>query len=155
VDSLSNGGYQVDLAVDGDDGLRRSRPNGYAVMTIDRMLPRLDGLIVLRRLREDGIVGPALTLSALGGTDDRVQGLRAGYDDYVIKPFLARVDALTRRSEAVVKETVLRVGDLVSCMASRSGREIELLPRRFYLLEYPVRNDSGAFFIQPAAARHR
>jgi CheY-like chemotaxis protein len=77
VDSLSNGGYQVDLAVDGDDGLRRSRSNEYAVMTIDRMLPRLDGLIVLRRLREDGIVGPALTLSALGGTDDRVQGLRA------------------------------------------------------------------------------
>jgi CheY-like chemotaxis protein len=101
----------ISLAVDGDDGLRRSHSDEYAVMTIDRMLPRLDGLIVLRRLREDGIVGPALTLSALGGTDDRVQGLRAGYDDYVIKPFafaelLARVDALARRSEAVVKETV-------------------------------------------------
>ena len=59
MDSLSNGGYQVDLAVDGDDGLRRSRPNGYAVMTIDRMLPRLDGLIVLRRVREDGLCGTA------------------------------------------------------------------------------------------------
>jgi two-component system OmpR family response regulator len=94
----------ISLAVDGDDGLRRSHSDEYAVMTIDRMLPRLDGLIVLRRLREDGIVGPALTLSALGGTDDRVQGLRVGYDDYVIKPFAfaklqARLDALARRSE--------------------------------------------------------
>jgi CheY-like chemotaxis protein len=113
----------ISLAVDGDDGLRRSHSDEYAVMTIDRMLPRLDGLIVLRRLREDGIVGPALTLSALGGTDDRVQGLRVGYDDYVIKPFAfaklqARLDALARRSEEVVKETVLRVGDL--CRARRA-----------------------------------
>jgi two-component system, OmpR family, response regulator len=149
VDSLSNGGYQVDLAVDGDDGLRRSRSNEYSVMTIDRMLPRLDGLIVLRRLREDGIVTPALILSALGGTDDRVYGLRAGGDDYLIKPFafaelLARVEALVRRSETVVKETVLRVGDLtldlVSRTTSRSGHEIELLPREFRLVEYLVRN---------------
>jgi two-component system OmpR family response regulator len=149
VDSLSNSGYHVDLAIDGDDGLRRGRSNEYAVMTIDRMLPGLDGLIVLRRLREDGIVTPALILSALGGTDDRVHGLRAGGDDYLIKPFafaelLARVDALARRSETVVKETVLRVGDLtldlVSRTASRSGREIELLPREFHLLEYLIRN---------------
>src|SRR6516162_9985800 len=77
VDLLSNSGYQVDLAVDGDDGLRRGRSNEYAVMTIDRVLPGLDGLIVLRQLREDGIVTPALVLSALGGTNDRVYGLRA------------------------------------------------------------------------------
>jgi two-component system, OmpR family, response regulator len=149
VDSLSNGGYQVDLAVDGDDGLLRGRSNEYAVMTIDRILPGLDGLIVLRRLREDGIVTPALILSALGGTDDRVYGLRAGGDDYLIKPFvfaelLARVEALVRRSETVVKETVLRVGDLtldlVSRTTSRSGHEIELLPREFRLVEYLVRN---------------
>jgi two-component system, OmpR family, response regulator len=149
VDSLSNSGYQVDLAVDGDDGLRRGRSNEYAVMTIDRILPSLDGLIVLRRLREDGIVTPALILSALGGIDDRVHGLRAGGDDYLIKPFafaelLARVEALARRSETVVKETVLRVGDLtldlVSRTASRSSREIELLPREFHLVEYLVRN---------------
>jgi two-component system OmpR family response regulator len=149
VDSLSNSGYQVDLAVDGDDGLRRGRSNEYAVMTIDRILPGLDGLIVLRQLREDGIVTPALVLSALGETNDRVHGLRAGGDDYLIKPFafaelLARVEALARRSETVVKETVLRVGDLaldlVSRMASRSGREIELLPREFRLVEYLVRN---------------
>src|SRR5262249_23919206 len=78
VDSLSNSGYQVDLAVDGEDGLRRGRSNEYAVMTIDRKLPLLGGLSVPRRLREDGIVTPALILSALGGTDDRVHGLRAG-----------------------------------------------------------------------------
>jgi len=149
VNSLSNSGYQVDLAVDGDDGLRRGRSNEYAVMTIDRILPSLDGLSVLRRLREDGIVTPALILSALGGTDDRVHGLRAGGDDYLIKPFafaelLARVEALARRSETVVKETVLRVGDLtldlVSRTASRCSRKIELLPREFHLVEYLVRN---------------
>jgi two-component system OmpR family response regulator len=149
VDSLSNSGYQVDLAVDGIDGLRRGRSNEYAVMTIDRILPDLDGLIVLRQLREDGIGTPALVLSALGGTNDRVHGLRAGGDDYLIKPFafaelLARVEALARRSETVVKETVLRVGDLtldlVSRTASRSGGEIELLPREFHLVEYLVRN---------------
>jgi len=149
VDSFSNSGYQVDLAVDGDDGLLRGRSNEYAVMTIDRILPGLDGLIVLRRLREDGIVTPALILSAVGGTDDRVYGLRAGGDDYLIKPFafaelLARVDALVRRSETVVKETVLHVGDLtldlVSRTTSRSGREIDLLPREFRLVEYLVRN---------------
>jgi two-component system, OmpR family, response regulator len=149
VASLSNSGYQVDLAVDGDDGLRRGRSNEYVVMTIDRILPGLDGLIVLRRLREDGIVTPALILSALGSTDDRVHGLRAGGDDYLVKPFafaelLARVEALARRSETVVKETVLRVGDLtldlVSRTASRSGREIELLPREFRLLQYLVSN---------------
>ena len=147
--SLSNSGYQVDLAVDGDDGLRRGRSGEYVVMTIDRILPGLDGLIVLQRLREDGIVTPALILSALGGIDDRVHGLRAGGDDYLIKPFafaelLARVEALARRSATAAKETVLRVGDLmldlVSRTASRSGREIELLPREFHLLQYLVRN---------------
>ena len=149
VESLSNSGYRVDLAVDGDDGLRRGRSGEYVVMTIDRILPGLDGLIVLQRLREDGIVTPALILSALGGIDDRVHGLRAGGDDYLIKPFafaelLARVEALARRSATAAKETVLRVGDLmldlVSRTASRSGREIELLPREFHLLQYLVRN---------------
>jgi two-component system OmpR family response regulator len=114
------------------------------------MLPGLDGIAVIRRLREDGIVTPALIVSALGEVDDRVRGLRAGGDDYLIKPFafaelLARVEALARRSDTVVKETVLRVGDLrldlVSRTASRCGRDIELLPREFQLLEYLVRNE--------------
>jgi two-component system OmpR family response regulator len=149
VDSLASSGYQVDLAIDGDEGLRRGASAEYAVMTVDRMLPGLDGLAVIRRLRANGILTPALILSALGGIDDRVHGLRAGGDDYLIKPFalvelLARIEALARRSETVIKETVLRVGDLeldlVLRTASRSGQRLELLPREFQLLEYLVRN---------------
>src|SRR5204863_802859 len=122
----------------------------YAVMTIDRMLPGIDGLTIIRRLRQDGIVTPALIISALGEIDDRVRGLRAGGDDYLVKPFafaelLARIEALARRSDTVVIETVLRVGDLemdlVSRTVSRSDRTIELLPREFELLEYLVRNE--------------
>jgi two-component system, OmpR family, response regulator len=150
VDSLATSGYQVDLAVDGDDGLRRARCAEYSVITIDRMLPGIDGIAIIRRLREEGVVTPALIVSALGEIDDRVRGLRAGGDDYLVKPFafaelLARVEALARRSDTVVKETVLRVGDLeldlVSRTASRAGREIELLPREFQVLEYLVRNE--------------
>jgi two-component system OmpR family response regulator len=150
VDSLSTNGYEVDLAANGDDGLRRGRSTEYAVMTIDRMLPGMDGIAVIRTLRDDGIVVPALIISALGEIDDRVRGLRAGGDDYLVKPFaftelLARVEALARRSATVIKETVLRVGDLeldlVSRTASRGGHEIELLPREFQVLEYLVRNE--------------
>jgi two-component system OmpR family response regulator len=148
-DSLVASGYHVDLAVDGREGLSRGHSAEYAVMTVDRMLPDIDGLAVIRRLREDGIVTPALIVSALGEIDDRVRGLRAGGDDYLVKPFavaelLARVDALARRSDTVVKETLLRVGDLtldlVSRTVTRSGREIALLPREFQVLEYLVRN---------------
>jgi two-component system OmpR family response regulator len=150
VDFLATSGYQVDLAVDGNDGLRRGRSTEYAVMTIDRMLPDIDGVAIIQSLRQDGIVTPALIVSALGEIDDRVRGLRAGGDDYLVKPFafaelLARIEALARRSDTVVKETVLRVGDLtldlVSRTASRSGRKIELLPREFQVLEYLVRNE--------------
>src|SRR6202022_1912899 len=149
VDSLVTSGYQVDLAVNGDDGLNRGRSAEYAVMTIDRMLPGIDGIAIIRRLREDGIATPALIISALGEVDDRVRGLRAGGDDYLVKPFafaelLARVEALARRSATVIKETLLRVGDLeldlVSRKANRGGREIDLLPREFQVLEYLVRN---------------
>jgi two-component system OmpR family response regulator len=149
VDSLATNGYQVDLAADGDDGLSRGRSADYAVMVIDRMLPGTDGLAVIQRLREQDIATPALIVSALGEIDDKVRGLRAGGDDYLVKPFafaelLARVEALARRSVTVIKETLLRVGDLeldlVSRMVSRGGREIELLPREFQVLEYLVRN---------------
>jgi two-component system OmpR family response regulator len=150
VDSLATSGYQVDLATHGSDGLNRGRSAEYAVMVIDRMLPGIDGITIIRRLREDGIVTPALIVSALGEIDDRVRGLRAGGDDYLVKPFafaelLARVEALARRSDTVVKETVLRVGDLELDLVSRSvrrgGREIELLPREFQVLEYLTRNE--------------
>jgi two-component system, OmpR family, response regulator len=150
AESLSTNGYQVDLAANGNDALSRGRSTDYAVMTIDRLLPDIDGIAVMQHLREEGIVTPVLIISALGEIDDRVRGLRAGGDDYLVKPFafaelLARVEALARRSATVVKETLLRVGnlemDLVSRTVSRGGREIKLLPREFQLLEYLVRHE--------------
>jgi len=149
IDCLQTSGYSVDLAADGENGLKRARSADYVVMTVDRMLPRIDGIEVIRRLRDEGVMTPALILSALGEIDDRVRGLRAGGDDYLVKPFasremLARVDALARRSATVVKETILRVGDLeidlLMWIVRRRGREIDLLPREFQLLEYLVRN---------------
>ncbi len=149
ADCLSANGYAVDVAADGDFGLRLASTAEYTVMTVDRLLPRIDGIEIIRRLRAEGVATPALILSALGEVDDRVRGLRAGGDDYLVKPFasremLARVDALARRSTAVVKETVLRVGDLeidlLARIARRGGREIDLMPREFQLLEYLARN---------------
>src|SRR5579872_4014890 len=139
VESLTSSGYQVDLAATGGDALRCGAANDYAVVTIDRMLPDIDG-----------VAAPFLIISALGEVDDRVRGLRAGGDDYLVKPFsfvelLARVEALGRRSDTVVKETILRVGDLaidlMSRTASRHGKDIFLFPREFQLLEYLVRNE--------------
>jgi two-component system, OmpR family, response regulator len=150
VESLAACGYQVDLAVSGDEGLSHGLTCAYAVVTIDRMLPGIDGIEIIRRLREDGVTTPALIISALGEVDDRVRGLRAGGDDYLVKPFafaelLARVEALARRSATVVKETVLRVGDLqldlMTRTVTRGGRDIDLLPREFQVLEYLVRNE--------------
>jgi two-component system OmpR family response regulator len=150
VDFLETRGYATDLAGDGNEGLRLAQSAPYAVIVIDRMLPGIDGIAVIRRLREAGTVTPALIVSALGEVDDRVRGLRAGGDDYLVKPFafvelLARVEALARRSATVVKETVLRVGDLeldlVSRTVNRGGRAVELLPREFQVLEYLVRNE--------------
>jgi two-component system OmpR family response regulator len=150
VDFLSTRGYHVDLAVNGNEGARLGQASTYAVMAIDRMLPGLDGIAVIQRLREAGVTTPALIISALGEVDDRVRGLRAGGDDYLVKPFaymelLARIEALARRSAAVVQETLLRIGDLeldlVSRTARRSGRRIDLLPREFQVLEYLVRNE--------------
>jgi two-component system OmpR family response regulator len=149
VDCLRTSGYTIDWASDGDKGLALGRRADYVVMTVDRMLPRVDGLEVIQRLREDGIVTPTLIISALGEVDDRVRGLRAGGDDYLVKPFafaelLARVDALARRSATVVRTTLLRVGDLevdlLTRTAHRNGRQIELLPKEFQLLEYLVRH---------------
>src|SRR5258706_6910500 len=127
VESLATNGYQVDLAANGSDALSRGHSADYAVMTIDRMLPDIDGLAVMQRLREDGVATPVLIVSALGEIDDRVRGLRAGGDDYLVKPFafaelLARVEALARRSATVVKETVLRVGDLELDLLARTVR---------------------------------
>jgi two-component system OmpR family response regulator len=150
VESLTAGGYQVDLAANGNEALSRGAASDYAVITIDRMLPDIDGIAVMRQLRDDGIAAPVLIISALGEVDDRVRGLRAGGDDYLVKPFsfvelLARVEALGRRSDTVVKETILHVGDLavdlVLRTASRRGKDIFIFPREFQLLEYLVRNE--------------
>ena len=150
VDSLMSSGYRVDLAASGTEALTRGVAGDYAVITIDRMLPDIDGISVMRQLRDDGVAAPVLIIGALGEVDDRVRGLRAGGDDYLVKPFsfvelLARVEALGRRSETIVKETILHVGDLaidlVSRTASRRGKHIVLFPREFQLLEYLVRNE--------------
>ena len=125
VDCLRTSGYTVDLARDGEQGLALGRRADYLGMTVDRMLPRIDGIEVIRRLRDDGIVTPTLIISALGEVDERVRGLRAGGDDYLVKPFafaelLARVYALARRSPTVMKETLLRVGDLEMDLLTRT-----------------------------------
>ena len=152
VGFLTTRGYEADLATDGNHGLMLGQNSEYAVMVIDRMLPMMDGLAIIRRLREAQINTPALIISALGEVDDRVRGLRTGGDDYLVKPFaftelLARIEALARRSATIVKETVLRVGDLeldlVSRTANRAGRYIKLLPREFQVLEYLVRNEGN------------
>ena len=150
AECLRTSGYAVDVAGDGEEALCRAATTVYAVITVDRMLPRIDGLDVIRRLREQGIATPALILSALGEVDDRVRGLRSGGDDYLVKPFasremLARVNALARRSTTVIRETMLCVGDLevdlLARSARRGGQPIELLPREFRLLEYLARNE--------------
>jgi two-component system OmpR family response regulator len=162
LDCLQNGGYQVDIAANCEEAWDRVRDAEYTVMTVDRMLPRLDGIDLIRQLRGQGIATPALILSALGEVDDRVRGLRAGGDDYLVKPFafaelLARVDALARRSATVVRETILRVGDLemdlLSRIVHRGPREIELLPREAQLLEYLIRN-SGQVISRAMLLQH-
>jgi two-component system OmpR family response regulator len=150
LEQLATSGYHVDLAATGNEALSRGTTTDYAVITIDRMLPDIDGITVMRQLRDSGVGAPFLIISALGEVDDRVRGLRAGGDDYLVKPFsftelLARLEALGRRSETVAKEAMLRVGDLsidlISRSASRHCREILLLPKEFQLLEYLVRNE--------------
>ena len=146
---LGAAGYDVSIATDGEKGLRFGRSAEYVVMTVDRALPGIDGIEVVRRLRQHGIGTPVLIISALGQVADRVDGLRAGADDYLVKPFavvemLARVDALSRRSALVWREATLRVGDLemdlVARTASRAGRQIGLSPREFRLLAYLARH---------------
>jgi two-component system, OmpR family, response regulator len=150
AEQLAASGYRVDLAASGREALSHATDCDYAVITVDRMLPDIDGLAVMRQLREAGVAAPFLIISALGEVDDRVRGLRAGGDDYLVKPFsfvelLARLEALGRRSDTIAKQTILRVGDLaidlISRTASRRGKDILLLPREFQLLEYLVRNE--------------
>ncbi|MFI4975370.1 MAG: response regulator transcription factor [Caulobacterales bacterium] len=143
--ALSEAGHTVDLAFDGRDGLMLAASEPYDVMILDRMLPGVDGLAILRAIRAASVKTPVLLLTALGGIDDRVEGLEAGGDDYLVKPFamaelIARVNALARRPAGQAQQTVLRVADLemnlLKRAVTRGGRRIDLQPREFQLLEY-------------------
>ena len=142
-------GHVADHSADGEDGLAMALDGQYDVLIIDRMLPKRDGLSVIRTLRAKAIDTPALILSALGQVDDRVKGLRAGGDDYLPKPYsfselLARVEVLARRRSGRSEETAYRVGDLeldrLSHRVTRGDSEIVLQPREFRLLEYLMKH---------------
>ncbi len=149
--SLSEAGYVVDRAADGRDGLFLATDGRYATVILDRMLPGMDGLAVLAALRAAQIATPVIILSALGTIEDRVKGLRAGSEDYLVKPFafaelLARIEALIRRADTATGApvTMLSCGDLevdlLSRRATRGGVPIALQPRELKLLEYLLRH---------------
>ncbi len=140
-------GYEVDHVSDGSAGLDAARRNDYEAIVLDRMLPGLCGLEVVKRLRLESRLTPVIYLTTMGGIDDRVQGLEAGGDDYLVKPFafvelLARVRVIARRQANTAPR--LTAGpielDLLQRTAARSGRPIDLLPQEFRLIEYLVRN---------------
>ncbi len=146
---LSEAGHVVDLATDGRDGLFLASGEQYDLLIVDRMLPGPDGLAIIGTIRAAGNGTPALILSALGEVDERIRGLRAGGDDYMIKPFafgelLARIDALLRRGPVNPPDTVLRVADLemdlLARVVRRADRPIVLQPQEFRLLEFLMRN---------------
>ncbi|HKG74197.1 MAG TPA: response regulator transcription factor [Aestuariivirgaceae bacterium] len=149
IKGLREAGHVADHAADGDDGLSMAREKVHDVIIVDRMLPKLDGLALVRRLREEAIHTPVLILSALGDVDEKVKGLRAGGDDYLGKPYsfaelLARIEGLARRNTSEPQLTRLNVLDLemnlLTRTVTRSGKPILLQPREFKLLEYLMRN---------------
>ena len=146
---LSEAGHTVDHAAHGRDGLLLAAGEAYDVIILDRMLPGLDGLAITRTIRASGVKTPILLLTALGGIDDRVEGLDAGGDDYLVKPFafaelLARVNALARRPPPQDVQILLSVADLemdlLARTVTRAGSRLDLQPREFRLLEYLMRN---------------
>lgn len=146
---LQEQGHVIDLATNGRDGLFLASGEAYDVMIVDRMLPGLDGLSLVKTVRAAGLKTPVLFLTTMAGVGDRVEGLDAGGDDYLVKPFafselLARINALARRPPITQVETVLKVAnlemDLISRKVQRAGRAIDLQPREFRLLEYLMRN---------------
>ncbi|VAV98092.1 response regulator in two-component regulatory system with PhoQ [hydrothermal vent metagenome] len=146
---LQESGHIIDHASDGETGLALATSEQYDVLIIDRMLPKMDGLEIIRNIREQSIKTPILILSALSEVDEKVEGLRAGGDDYLAKPYafaelLARVEGLARRPDVEPQQTVLVAGDLemdlLSRKVKRAGHEILLQPREFKLLEYLMRN---------------
>lgn len=146
---LAEAGHECSTAADGLEGLEVARDGEFDVLVVDRMMPRMDGVTTVETLRREGDQTPVLFLSALGEIEDRVTGLRAGADDYLVKPYalaelVARVDALARRRETGSVNTVLRVGelemDLIGRTVHRAGKEIDLQPREFQLLEFLMRH---------------
>lgn len=151
VKGLQESGHVVDHASDGEEGLEMAMAGEFDILIVDRMLPKRDGLSVVSYLRQNNIATPALFLTALGAVEDRVEGLRAGGDDYLTKPFafaelLARVEALNRRAHGRgdVQETKLSLADLeldlLSRQVMRQGVVIDLQPREFKLLEFLLRH---------------
>jgi two-component system OmpR family response regulator len=146
---LAANGFQAEQCLDGQVGLGLALTERFDAITLDRMLPGCDGLQIVKTLREAGLDVPVLMVSALSDVDDRVSGLRAGGDDYLIKPFaptelVARLEVMLRRRRSANAELMLQVGDLVLDLvkheARRDGRQIELLPMEFKLLEFMMRN---------------
>ncbi|MBV8686957.1 MAG: response regulator transcription factor [Alphaproteobacteria bacterium] len=152
VRGLSEEGHSVEHADEGRDGLFRASDGSFDLLILDRMVPGLDGLGLLKALRAAGVTTPVLILSALASVSDRIEGLEGGSDDYLVKPFsfgelLARVNALLRRSEGRPAAPDLRisVGDIeidpLARSVRRAGRRIDLKPREYRLLEYLARNE--------------
>jgi len=146
---LVEAGNACDVTADGQDGLFQATRDTYDVVIVDRMLPGLDGLSLVKAMRAAGTRTPVIFLTSVGGVDDRVEGLEAGGDDYLVKPFafselLARVNTLARRPPMQNAQTRLRVHDLevdlISRQVTRGGKRIELQPKEFRLLEVLMRN---------------
>lgn len=146
---LKESGYKVDRAEDGKQGLVMATTETYDALVVDRMLPHVDGLTIIQTLRAADDNTPVLILSALGEVDDRVKGLKAGGDDYLVKPFafaelLARIEAILRRQESSSTQTRLKVADLemdlLAHKVTRAGQNFNLQPREYKLLEYLMRH---------------
>jgi two-component system OmpR family response regulator len=150
ISELTGAGFDVEWVADGREGLMRAVSEPFAAITLDRMLPNVDGLTIAQVMRQAGLDTPILMVSALSDVDERVKGLRAGGDDYLIKPFAseelsARLEVLLRRQRrAGARETILSAGDLemdlVTRDVRRGGRDLKLLPTEFKLLELLLRN---------------
>ncbi len=149
VAELNSHSIDVEWVTSGREGLAKALHAGYDAITLDRMLPDIDGLEIVTAMRTAGVQTPVLMISALSDVDDRIRGLRAGGDDYLIKPFAsdemaARVEVLLRRQRAAVVHQSLKLADLEIDLMSRSvrrnGRELSLLPTEFKLLEFMLRN---------------
>ncbi len=146
---LKEAGHTVDAAKDGYEGLFLTQETGYDLLIVDRMLPGIDGLSLVKKLRNEEHTVPVLFLTTMSGIDDRVEGLNAGGDDYLVKPFAfseldARVNALLRRPRSTLEQKVLQVSgleiDLMKRLVKRDGQTIDLQPTEFRLIEYLVRH---------------